>query len=247
MRFLYYNIAYATGAPESHSHSLLTAHRYLRSSHRHFDRVRDFISEVGADITGVVEVDSGSFRSRRRNHVTELADSLSHHAVFSSKYQHGSLGRRLPILRHQGNAILSRDKAAHSQAHFLTFGFKRLVLESHVCGVRVFLVHLALRRETRIKQLRDLCRIVGKCGDEPILVAGDFNAYRGVHELHEFQEHTGLLSANRNAYPTFPTWAPTREIDFVLYSPGIRVDEFTVRHDVRLSDHLPLVLDFELS
>lgn len=246
MRFLYYNMAYATGAPSSQSKSLLTLHRYLRTSHRHFDRVRDFIAATAAEITGVVEVDNGSFRARRRNHVDELASSLSHHATFSSKYRHGSVGRHLPILRHQGNAIFSRDPAASSQAHFLTFGFKRLVLESQVCGVRVILVHLALRRETRVKQLRDLSRIVGHCGDEPLLVAGDFNAYRGVHELHEFQSHTGLVSANRNAYPTYPTWAPTREIDFILHSPGVSVREFTVRHDVRLSDHLPLILDFDL-
>ena len=46
--------------------------------------------------------------------------------------------------------------------------------------------------------------------------------------------------------PTFPSRSPRWQLDFILHSPGIRVRHFEVLRNVRLSDHLPLVCDFEV-
>ena len=54
----------------------------------------------------------------------------------------------------------------------------------------------------------------------------------------------GLQSANVESTPTYPSRSPRRELDFILYQDGINVTRFEVP-DVRLSDHLPLVCDFE--
>ena len=56
----------------------------------------------------------------------------------------------------------------------------------------------------------------------------------------------GLTSANKEGLPTYPSRAPRKELDFILYQDGITVTNFEVP-DVRLSDHLPLVCDFELA
>jgi endonuclease/exonuclease/phosphatase family metal-dependent hydrolase len=56
----------------------------------------------------------------------------------------------------------------------------------------------------------------------------------------------GLTSANTDSIPTYPSRAPRKELDFVLYQDGIKVTGFDVP-DVRHSDHLPLVCDFELA
>ncbi len=246
MRFLFYNIAYATGSPRSTPHFLMTMHRYLRSSPRHFERLREFIRSVDADITGVVEMDSGSFRARRANHARELAASLDQHHSFQTKYHYDSVARKLPVLRHQGNAIFSRDQAERNTTHFFTYGFKRLVMESRIAGVDIFLVHLSLSREVRRKQLLDLHRLVGDCHHHPVIVAGDFNARRGAVELEDFMQGTGLVSANREGVSTFPAWNPQRELDFILHSPVMRVQRFEVLKQVRLSDHLPMVMDFSV-
>jgi endonuclease/exonuclease/phosphatase family metal-dependent hydrolase len=56
----------------------------------------------------------------------------------------------------------------------------------------------------------------------------------------------GLKSANIDGLPTYPSRAPRKELDFVLYQEGISVSSFEVP-DVRLSDHLPLICDFEVT
>ena len=55
----------------------------------------------------------------------------------------------------------------------------------------------------------------------------------------------GLRSANIDSQPTYPSRAPRRELDWVLYQDGINVTGFQIP-DVRLSDHLPLICDFEV-
>ena len=55
----------------------------------------------------------------------------------------------------------------------------------------------------------------------------------------------GRKSANTRHLPSYPSRAPRKELDFILYQDGIRVTGFEVPR-IRLSDHLPLVCDFEI-
>jgi endonuclease/exonuclease/phosphatase family metal-dependent hydrolase len=55
----------------------------------------------------------------------------------------------------------------------------------------------------------------------------------------------GLTSANVNGISTYPSRSPRKELDFILYQEGTRVTGFDVPQ-VRHSDHLPLVCDFEI-
>jgi endonuclease/exonuclease/phosphatase family metal-dependent hydrolase len=76
-------------------------------------------------------------------------------------------------------------------------------------------------------------------------VAGDFNSLWGEQEINLFLAATGLCNADSRKQPSFPSWAPRRHLDFVLHSPEVRVTGFSAP-DVRFSDHLPLVCDFEI-
>jgi endonuclease/exonuclease/phosphatase family metal-dependent hydrolase len=55
-----------------------------------------------------------------------------------------------------------------------------------------------------------------------------------------------LRSANVDSLPSYPSRAPRKELDFILYSEGIEVTNFRIPN-VRLSDHLPLICDFEIT
>ena len=77
MRFLVYNIAYGTGAPGGMGKNILTAHRYLRTPRKPLEGIIRFISETEADIVGLVEVDTGSFRT------TSIRRSVSPHRFIS--------------------------------------------------------------------------------------------------------------------------------------------------------------------
>ena len=56
---------------------------------------------------------------------------------------------------------------------------------------------------------------------------------------------TGLRNANEAGLRSFPAGQPRFELDFVLVDPRIRVTQFRIP-DVRLSDHRPIVCDFEV-
>ena len=108
----------------------------------------------------------------------------------------------------------------------------------------VFLVHLSLKYRHRHLQLRHLHDLIEDT-PKPVIVAGDFNTFWGENEIYLFMKAAGLRSANIDGIPTYPSRAPRKELDFILYQDGICVNDFQVP-DVRYSDHLPLICDFDV-
>jgi len=243
MRLLVYNIAYGTVPPRSARGALLTPFHFFRSSKRHFSRIVRFIEALTPDIVGLVEVDVGSVRTRRMNQAAEIARGLEHQPWYAPKYGTRRYPRYLPILRHQTNAILAREGLGAKTHHYLPRGFKRLVLQAELDGITLLLVHLPLRKRARQVQIRALARLVNDAS-RPVVLAGDFNVFGGCRELHDLMATTGLQTANPEHVPTFPSWRPRHELDFVLHSPAVSVTRFQVLDEVHFSDHLPLVLDF---
>lgn len=239
MRFMLYNIRYGTGR-----HTLMPGLGYLKRTAAQVARIADFIAPYNPDILGLVEVDGGSYRSHRANQAETLARSLGHYHTYQSKYQAGSLARALPVVNKQGNAFLTRDSIHNADFHYFTKGVKRLVIELELESLTIFLVHLALGFRVRQCQLTDLYDLVNGT-PKPHIVAGDFNALWGAREMNLFLAATRLASANGAGAPTFPSWAPRHQLDFILHSPDIRPRAFQTPSTV-LSDHLPLVFDFDL-
>jgi endonuclease/exonuclease/phosphatase (EEP) superfamily protein YafD len=101
-----------------------------------------------------------------------------------------------------------------------------------------------LKFRHRQYQLRSLHDLVVQA-QKPVIVAGDFNAFWGTHEIYLFMRAARLRSANTQGIPSFPSRVPRIELDFILVSEGIEVTDFRVP-DMRYSDHRPLVCDFEV-
>lgn len=240
MRFLLYNIRYATGGGPL----LFPWSGYFRRTSSNLAAITDFIKAQAPDIVGLVEVDLGSYRSRKKNQAQLMAEEMGHYHSYSLKYGHRSPARRVPVMNKQGNAFLTRDSFADEQFHYFDHGVKRLVIELDLENLTVFLVHLALTFRVRQHQLSDLYSLV-KATTKPHIVAGDFNAMWGDREIRMFLAATGLTNAGEGGLPSFPSWAPRRQLDFILYSRGIEVDAFFTPH-VTYSDHLPLVCDFRV-
>jgi endonuclease/exonuclease/phosphatase family metal-dependent hydrolase len=235
MRFLLYNIRYATGT---------WTHEYFRPSRKNLERITAFLRQQHPDLVGLVEVDQGSYRTGWKNQAEMIAESLGHYHSHSVKYAEKSLWRTLPIVGRQGNAFLARDRIRNEKFHFFQHGMKRLVMEMELENVVAYLVHLALGSRARHHQLGALYNLV-KETKKPYIVAGDFNVLWGEREIDLFLAASGLRNANRASLPTYPSRHPSRHLDFILYSEGIRVRDFRVPR-VRFSDHLPLVLDFDV-
>jgi endonuclease/exonuclease/phosphatase family metal-dependent hydrolase len=239
VRFLLYNIRYGTGGKKR-----LPWTGYLKRTSANLSRISRFLAAENADIVGLIEVDGGSYRSERTNQAETIARRLGHYHTYTSKYAHRSLARRVPLVNRQGNAFLTRDTVRNAEFHFFRKGVKRLVIELETDRMVVFLVHLAVTFRARHQQLGDLYEIVNGTR-KPHIVAGDFNAVWGDREIGLFLAATRLKSANESGLATFPSWEARRQLDFILYSEGIRPAGFRVP-PVVLSDHLPLIFDFDL-
>lgn len=217
---------------------------YLRRTSGNLRSIIEFIRSVNPDVMGLIEVDDGSYRSSRQNQAEQIARELGHYHTYRCKYAERSFAHRVPVVNKQGNAFLSRDSISGERFHYFTAGAKRLVIELELEDVTVFLVHLALSFRIRHHQLEELYGLV-KESRKPAVVAGDFNAFWGDREVNLFMAASGLISANPSGTPSFPSWTPTRQLDFILHSPDVESQRFWMPA-VTYSDHLPLVWDFQL-
>jgi endonuclease/exonuclease/phosphatase family metal-dependent hydrolase len=244
MRLLLYNIRYAVGGGAS-MHMPLPGAGYVLGNQSVLPEITRFIKDVDPDIVGLIEVDTGSIRSRMVNQAEKIATDLRMNTSYETKYGSKSINQILPIVRKQGNAFMAAARVHGEKFHYFDTGIKRLIIELEMAEFAVFLVHLSLKYRHRHLQLRHLHDLI-EATEKPVIVAGDFNTFWGENEIYLFMRAAGLKSANIDGLPTYPSRAPRKELDFVLYQEGISVSSFEVP-DVRLSDHLPLICDFEVT
>lgn len=233
-----YNIRYATGRRVRWAWADI-----LRRTNGHLSDIARFVQACSPDVVGLVEVDAGSYRAQNLNQAERMARDMGHYHVFRMKYRESGWLGRTPVLAHQANAFLTRDQGMRRRFHDFSSGIKRLVIELELEKVNLFLVHLSLRFKTRHRQLADLHDLV-QSSAKPCIVAGDFNLFSGEKEIRLFLSATGLASANVQHRPTYPSWAPRRELDFVFYSPDIKLRNCRIP-PIQLSDHLPMICDFD--
>jgi endonuclease/exonuclease/phosphatase family metal-dependent hydrolase len=234
MRLLLYNIRYAVGGGASMRMPIPGA-GYVLGNQAVLPEITRFIKSVDPDVVGLIEIDTGSIRSRNVNQAEAIAADLGMNTSYETKYGEKSLNQILPIVRKQGNAFMAAPRV-HGE---------RLIIELEMDDFAIFLVHLSLKYRHRHLQLRRLYDLIQET-EKPVVVAGDLNTFWGENEIYLFMKAAGLTSANVESIPTYPSRAPRKELDFVLYQEGINVTGFEIP-DVRLSDHLPLVCDFELA
>lgn len=243
MRLLLYNIRYAVGGGAS-MHMPLPGAGYVLGNQTVLPDITRFIKSVDPDVVGLIEVDTGSIRSRMVNQAEKIAADLGMNTSYETKYGEKSINQILPIVRKQGNAFLAAPRVHGEKFHYFDTGIKRLIIELEMDDYAIFLVHLSLKYRHRHLQLRHLYDLIQDT-EKPVLVAGDFNTFWGENEIYLFMKAAGLTSANENSLPTYPSRSPRKELDFILYQDGLRVKDFNVP-EIRLSDHLPLICDFEL-
>lgn len=216
----------------------------LARTTRHFPNISRFIDLLQPDVIGLVEVDAGSYRARRQNQAEEIGQTIGYQVYSRVKYPDYGIGRKMPVLKKQANAVLTRLPVCSFHFHDFSNGFKSLAIEIRFESFTFFLVHLALGIRARHKQLLELHQLIASA-PRPRIVAGDFNTLTGSWEMQMFLSATGLTSANILHKPTYPSWQPRRELDFICYDEGIVPIRFKMPR-VHLSDHCPLIFDFRL-
>ncbi len=153
-----------------------------------------------------------------------------------------------------GNAMLSRwPVLGHQHEDMSDHRFEqRGLLHSHVDlhgqPVHVVVVHLGLIRASRLRQVAQLQRFIARevPGHAPLIVAGDFNDW-GTMVRHAMAE-MGLLVFDGPLQPTFPSRLPLAQLDQVFVRGMVPLGLEVPRGRIwwRMSDHLPLVAEFDL-
>ena len=236
MKILLYNMGYGTGINGSLKHYLLKGWRYLWFPKWVIQKIIELLKAQRADIVCLLEAATGSFRSRFRSQIFQMARALGF-PFYSSlcKYGKQSICSRLPVFRKHHTGIMGGVPGAITN-HYLKTGMKRLVKEVVVEGKSVFIVHLSrLRACSRQKQLRELTLLLKNC-PRPYLVCGDFNI-RGFSEIESFLAQNQLRFIQNG--PSFPSAKPQKCLDLFLASRGIEVKKAGVVRS-ELSDHLPV-------
>lgn len=217
------------------------------------DRVTGVLAEIAPDIALLQEVASDLPRAEHHEQLELLRSTLDMpHAVYSPQHRFSRGG--------YGNAILSRWPLHDTGDVDLTIGTRkkrgalqaraRLRLGRHSRSVVVCCLHLGLAGSERALQLARFLSshpFRGLHHRTPIILGGDFNDLWGTLGP-QLLEPAGFQRAGRLAR-TFPAWLPIRPLDGLFVRGDAAVAHASVarsRLTAQASDHLPLVVDFEL-
>ena len=241
LRLLSYNIQ---SGLTTHNYS-----QYLTRSWKHLVPVPsrmanlDGIARILADydIVALQEVDAGSLRSGFVNQIKYLADSAGF------KHVYDQANRKIGMISQHGNALLSRVRPAAIAEHKLPGlipgrGVLAVRFGSGPDALHVLILHMALGRRGRLRQVEFLIELVRDC--RHVILMGDLNCGSDSPEL------MALLAAARLSEPapglyTFPSWRPNRQLDHILVSPSLTVERVQVLGHA-YSDHLPISMDVRL-
>jgi endonuclease/exonuclease/phosphatase family metal-dependent hydrolase len=209
------------------------------------DRVAAEIAATGADVVGLQEVDRHyGERTGFADQPAELAARLGMEMVFAPNYVLEPLTPDAPPREH-GVVILSRFPILAESRTLLPKGVpeeeQRGLLEAviDVRGepIRIMTTHLeADSAASRPPQARVVAAAVAR-STEPVVLTGDLN---GTPSAPEVTMLTALLADSGAGVggPTFPAWAPTARIDYVLTGArGARSEALATVS----SDHRPVL------
>lgn len=242
LKLLSYNIQAGTTTGR-YSEYLTSSWRQVLPNNQRIANL-DAISELVADydIVALQEVDCGSLRSGFLNQAKYLAT----HAHFEHWSHQGN--RKVGMLAHAGNGLLSRIKPSEIEEHRLPGaipGRGAMVVRYGEGEWALYLVilHLALGRRARAQQFAYVTGLIKRFPH--VVVMGDLNTSPGSRELREFCDQAGLVIPSRDIM-TFPSWGPQRAIDHILISPDMDVASIEAL-PVTYSDHLPLAMTVNLN
>jgi len=241
LRVMSYNIQVGIATSRARHYVTGSWKHILPSSQRlpNLDRAAKLIQQY--DIVGLQEMDAGSLRSNFIN----LAEYLAERADFP--YWYHQVNRNLGRLAQHSNAFLSHfkpDRIENLKLPGIIPGRQAImaVFESDADSLAVFILHLALGKRARIRQLD---YIAERVNDFPhAIVMGDLNCRFDSQEMKRLFKKTHLREP-RDKMCTFPSWCPQHHIDHILVSSDLTVKSTCALHH-EVSDHLPLTMEIEL-
>ena len=236
MRLLSYNIHKGIGG---------------RDRRYRLERIMHAIEGEAPDIVCLQEVDRNVRRSRFDNQPALLVDwfqPAAHLFQFNFKVREGGYGNllmsRWPFRSHHQVSLTRHQRKQR--------GAQLAVIETPSGPMHLTHWHLGLSERERDWQTRHVLEhhLYRESVGLPSLIVGDFNDWRnklaaGPFEVHGFRQ----ITAPPSRFRSFPAWLPVWSLDKAFTRGTIEVTRVHVVHGRSTrdaSDHLPLVIDFQL-
>lgn len=202
------------------------------------DRVAAVIGELGADIIGLQEVDSGLRAGDGLNQLDFIACRTGMNMVTGPIISRGT--------GDYGNALLTKFPIGDTRRIDLSLpgreprGALDVDLDCEGRIIRVVVTHLGLKAVERRRQINRLVDLLAGDGARPTLLLGDMNEwFPAARSLRCFLNAFGKHPPVR----TFPSWLPVFALDRIFVSPKEALIEAKA-HATSLakiaSDHLPV-------
>jgi endonuclease/exonuclease/phosphatase family metal-dependent hydrolase len=228
-------------------------HKGIGGSDRRYriERVVEVIAAEKPDLVCLQEVDCNVRRSRFHNQPRLLAERLgaaAHLYQLNCPHQDGGYG----------NLVLTRWRFSREAHVSLRHGRRKprgaqlVVVDTPFGPLHLVNWHLGLAERERHWQVRHLLGHpeFKESGHLPTLIAGDFNDWRNTLSGHSFHHHQFVqATAPTRRFRSFPAFMAVASLDKVFYRGNLLIRAaHTVRTHLarRASDHLPLVVDFDL-
>ncbi len=237
LRLLSYNIQ--SGLTTSkYSHYLTRSWQHVLPVPSRMENL-DGISRVLThyDIVGLQEVDTGSLRSGFVNQVKYLSERGGFQHVFDQS------NRRIGVITQHSNAVLSRIRPSRIVEHKLPGvipgrGLLQVSFGEGEHSFNIFILHMALGKRGRLRQIAYLSDLMSD--HQHVVVMGDLNCQSDSKEMSVLLSSTRLCEPESGLH-TFPSWRPNRQLDHILVSPSIRVEEVSVLTHT-FSVHFPIAM-----
>ncbi len=233
-----------TGKPEKSDRLKVLSYNLRFGELASLEELAAFIKEQDPDIVALQEVDCRTNRDRApKQHGKDFATELGFRTGMIAAY-----GKTIPYAGgYYGIAILSKYPLAKVERVYLPKTEhgkeQRAVLVADVeyregeC-LTFASTHLdytnTTERQEQVKKLNEV--LLAK--NNPVIVAGDFNARPNSKEISEGMSAWKIVS---NLEPTVPASAPRNTIDYIFSYPKDKwVSVESTTYKVGLSDHLPI-------
>jgi len=222
--------------------------------------IKESLRMVNADVLLLQEIHGERSISKSRfddwpnNRQFEfLADEIWHHhaygknAIYKSGHHGNAILSKYPFISWENIDVSLMRSASRSLLHGI------IQIPGVEQKIHLICVHLGLFERERASQFASLAKRIASHvpAHEPLIVAGDFNDWRGRAErfLHHDLGVKEVFKTVRGTHArTFPAILPVLSMDRIYYR-GLDVMHCQRMHNQpwnRLSDHTPLLAEFSL-
>jgi endonuclease/exonuclease/phosphatase family metal-dependent hydrolase len=223
----------------------------IKDSLRHVDADVVFLQEILGERT----ISHNRFDDWPNNRQFEfLADQVWHHhaygknAIYKSGHHGNAILSKYPFIEWENIDVSTMRTASRSLLH------GTIEIPDNEKKIHIICVHLGLFEREQERQLETLDKRIAShvSADEPLIIAGDFNDWRGNAERH-LHDDLGVTEAYKSIHGcyarTFPAKLPVLSMDRI-YIRGLDIVDCHRLHGKpwsQLSDHTPLLAEFRLT